>query len=795
MESATNLLNSKDYKSISYLDRPLPKHKNVNRTSSFTPQSSTILDPMKKLNKTFDSSSECVERQSTPKHELYKLQKQSYENAKKRITSELDYILRDPSIVIVSDWLKVRGTLRDWTKLWAILKPGYLLLYRNPISMNGVWVGTVVLSSCEVIQRPSKKSGFCFKIWHPIEKSIWTQKGPNNEQFGALTFPLPMNYLICRASDEAAGRCWIDALELTMKCSKLLKKPFSTDEIVTTPIASNSSILSNEESLQSHNSILDNDINLSRTNLKIEDDRFSEFSADISKTSRSATSLSDASQDVINVAVDDDDDDNEGKNETPYILASAEEMGELGNAGQTEDVAEENKSLIVHLLKQVRPGMDLSKVVLPTFILEPRSFLEKISDYYHHCDILEEYVELNYISFSIAVNSPDPLERMKTIVKFYLSGFYKKPKGLKKPYNPVLGEVYRCYFQHTKNNSKTFYIAEQISHHPPIMNFYVSNRQEGFCVQGNILTRSKFYGNSLSAILDGTARLTLLNRGEDYIITMPYANCKGGKVTIICEKTRYSADIEFKLKPFIGGQELTNLIEGKIRLENDVLYTFSGHWDDEIILTDKATNVKSTFWKVTSSVINSRLKRYIVPLEQQQDNESEKLWQRVTLAIRQNDQIFATKEKTIVENEQLEWYPCLFSIDQNTKEWIYNHIDTHPWDSHNDISTYENNFIIHTRTCHHRDLSIARDHSLLFHNTYEESSEINRTTSLNENIALTLKNIEKHLRRTNERIDFHEQHIHQLQSQQSVSYYLSSSYFLHFILIILVAIILKYFFH
>lgn len=72
-----------------------------------------------------------------------------------------------------------------------------------------------------------------------------------------------------------------------------------------------------------------------------------------------------------------------------------------------------------------------------------------------------------------------------------------------------------------------------------------------------------FVGNSLSAILDGTARLTLLNRGEDYIITMPYANCKGiligkltmelgGKVTIVCEKTRYSADIEFKLKVRTG---------------------------------------------------------------------------------------------------------------------------------------------------------------------------------------------------------------------------------------------------
>lgn len=34
-------------------------------------------------------------------------------------------------------------------------------------------------------------------------------------------------------------------------------------------------------------------------------------------------------------------------------------------------------------------------------------------------------------------------------------------------------------------------------------------------------------GNSLSAILDGTAKLTFLKRGEDYLITMPYAHCKG----------------------------------------------------------------------------------------------------------------------------------------------------------------------------------------------------------------------------------------------------------------------------
>lgn len=66
-------------------------------------------------------------------------------------------------------------------------------------------------------------------------------------------------------------------------------------------------------------------------------------------------------------------------------------------------------------------------------------------------------------------------------------------------------------------------------------------------------------GNSTSAILDGQATLTLLPRGEIYTITMPFAHCKGilvgtlsmelgGTVNIVCEKTGYSTDIEFKLK-------------------------------------------------------------------------------------------------------------------------------------------------------------------------------------------------------------------------------------------------------
>ncbi len=72
---------------------------------------------------------------------------------------------------------------------------------------------------------------------------------------------------------------------------------------------------------------------------------------------------------------------------TEYVADPSEEV--FGTASdQTEEISEENKSIVWFLVKQVRPGMDLSKVVLPTFILEPRSFLDKLTDYHYHDDLL-----------------------------------------------------------------------------------------------------------------------------------------------------------------------------------------------------------------------------------------------------------------------------------------------------------------------------------------------------------------------------------------------------------------------
>uniref|UniRef100_A0A336KJY0 Oxysterol-binding protein n=1 Tax=Culicoides sonorensis TaxID=179676 RepID=A0A336KJY0_CULSO len=769
--------------------------------------------------------------------ESYKAQRKSYRMEKKRVAAELLNSIQDPTVVVLEDWLKVRGSLKSWTKLWCVLKPGLLLIYKSQKAKSSHWVGTVLLTSCQVIERPSKKDGFCFKLFHPLDQSIWAPKGPERETMGAVVQPLPTSYLIFRAASQAAGKCWMDALELSLRCSALLIRSVSnslgpgeitdmtqtandqvwsdadyekhfmehanlhpvllkylpasprTPKLRTTSLDSRrGSVYPNspcpsptpvfqhlyfalaqwERCLSESPDYIKDLFNLSKdtdgrprsnsmdsfyTTITDPDNQQSNVSVTMRQSNTSRRQSTPASmpsmklltsskqlfnrvleqrESVDSENLDDIDStvevtalppsdggetDSESENgdvskdleefpETPYIFTPEPEFGGAGE--QVEELPEEHKSLIWFLVKQVRPGMDLSKVVLPTFILEPRSFLDKLSDSYYHADILAKAVQLD-----------DPFQRMKTVVQWYLSGFYKKPKGLKKPYNPILGETFRCYWEHP-NGSRTFYIAEQVSHHPPVSAFYVTNRQDGFCISCSILAKSKFYGNSTSAILDGTATLTLLPRGESYTLTIPYAHCKGilmgtlsmelgGKITIDCENTGYKTELEFKLKPFIGGSEYTNLVTGKIKLGKETLASINGHWDSTIFI--KENGQESILFEPTPEIRAKRLKRYTVPMESQGNFESERLWQLVTAAIDRDDQVGATEEKTALEEAQRaaakerkatcsEWVSQHFTQDIVTGHWHYKYADLRPWDPNNDVKQYESGYKIQTKTKH-----------------------------------------------------------------------------------------------
>ncbi|RKO90132.1 hypothetical protein BDK51DRAFT_7896, partial [Blyttiomyces helicus] len=53
-----------------------------------------------------------------------------------------------------------------------------------------------------------------------------------------------------------------------------------------------------------------------------------------------------------------------------------------------EVLDDEPRSILLGIIGQLRKGMDLHRVTLPTFVLEPRSMCERITDFMSHPELI-----------------------------------------------------------------------------------------------------------------------------------------------------------------------------------------------------------------------------------------------------------------------------------------------------------------------------------------------------------------------------------------------------------------------
>ncbi|XP_034246965.1 oxysterol-binding protein-related protein 9 isoform X2 [Thrips palmi] len=329
---------------------------------------------------------------------------------------------------------------------------------------------------------------------------------------------------------------------------------------------------------------------------------------------------------------------------------------------------EAHGSVVTHLLSQVKIGMDLTRVVLPTFILERRSLLEMYSDYFAHPDYFLKIADFK-----------DPRDRMVQVVRWYMSAYHagRKSSVAKKPYNPILGEIFYCHWNvpdiSTGNeplvtdgpvpwcdrNQLTF-IAEQVSHHPPISAFYAEhyNKRISFCA--HVWTKSKFLGLSVGVHNIGQGCVSVLEYDEEYIVTFPNGYGRsiltvpwielGGPVTIACAKTGFNATIEFHTKPFYGGKK--HRISGEVFQpgEKKPFLSISGEWNGSMH-SKWADGRTELFLDVNEIPI---IKKEVRPISDQDEMESRRLWKEVTAGLRLNDIDKATNAKTELEQRQRE---------------------------------------------------------------------------------------------------------------------------------------------
>ncbi|EMC99800.1 hypothetical protein BAUCODRAFT_30208 [Baudoinia panamericana UAMH 10762] len=368
------------------------------------------------------------------------------------------------------------------------------------------------------------------------------------------------------------------------------------------------------------------------------------------------------------------------KNSLASNRSSAEEPRDSDNGDDVEVVSGENSSVISHIISQLRPGADLSRITLPTFILEPKSMLERITNFMAHPETLLPMPTID-----------DPVQRFVAVTKFYLSGWHIKPPGVKKPLNPILGETFTGWWDYP-DGTRAYYVAEQTCHHPPKSSYFFMAPEHKIRIDGTLKPRSKFLGNSVGSFMEGIAVMRFLNRGERYFVTQPNMYARGilfGKMkyelgdqaVVRCPETGLEADIEFKTKGWVGGTY--NAIGGCIKetKSGKQLYELSGFWHGEMYIKDLSTGKKELLFDATSAKPTAIKAR---PLNEQGPHESQRLWDPTTRAIKKADQKTATDEKTKVEDEQRReaaergeghvWQPKLFKAapagDEEQLDWI-----------------------------------------------------------------------------------------------------------------------------
>ncbi|XP_054277187.1 oxysterol-binding protein-related protein 3-like isoform X2 [Macrosteles quadrilineatus] len=144
-------------------------------------------------------------------------------------------------------------------------------------------------------------------------------------------------------------------------------------------------------------------------------------------------------------------------------------------------------------------GKDLSQVSMPVALNEPLNMLQRLCEELEYSELLDKASEMS-----------DPYDRMVYVAAFAVSSYGSSYfRAGSKPFNPLLGETYECI-----REDKGFrFVAEQVSHHPPVSVCYAESRNFIFWQDARIKT--KFWGKSMEFQPTGYVHVKLMRPGGE----------------------------------------------------------------------------------------------------------------------------------------------------------------------------------------------------------------------------------------------------------------------------------------
>lgn len=336
-------------------------------------------------------------------------------------------------------------------------------------------------------------------------------------------------------------------------------------------------------------------------------------------------------------------------------------------------------------VSQLKPGQDLTKVSLPAECCTPYGLLEVMGS---------RELAMFHLTFGMNRYPDDPMERFWCALRFFF-GTVRSERFDKKPWNPVLGETHITYADviygsdgigltetvagseksgaasssakpasssSTNAKSRTVFVGEQVSHHPPISAICLSNEREQLQVQANVSFSVKFGGNQVTVATAGGLQIESKKFNERYELTkclpdMVIRNVVWGKkyimwegeVTMTCPQTGITAFLKFKEK------SSQNIVKGYIMRgdSDEPLFEINGVCGEKIMYHSpsdprKAEKLLLDLTTEASAHIHYLPKSKLAPLS------SVGVWGAVNKAVVDDDMTLADKEKKVIEQAQRE---------------------------------------------------------------------------------------------------------------------------------------------
>ncbi|CDP06603.1 unnamed protein product [Coffea canephora] len=214
-------------------------------------------------------------------------------------------------------------------------------------------------------------------------------------------------------------------------------------------------------------------------------------------------------------------------------------------------------------------GSDVtSMVTLPVLIFEPMTMLQRMA----------ELMEYSYL-LDLADQCNDPHMRLVYVASWFISLYYAYQRAWK-PFNPILGETYEMI-----NHGGITFIAEQVSHHPPMSAAHAENDHFVYDITSKVKT--KFLGNSVEVYPLGRTRLTLKRDGVVLDLVPPLTKINN----LIFGRTWIDSPGEMVLTNLTTGDKVVLYFQpcgwfGAGRYEVDG-YVYNGEEEPKILMTGK----------------------------------------------------------------------------------------------------------------------------------------------------------------------------------------------------------------